>query len=287
MKHATVIILAGQSNAVGVGHVKYLSKHFPPEKIAEFEAGYPRIPINYFSHDKKSGGFVPTGMGCTELSKNTLGLEVGLAERLTEASPEGDVFLVKCAVGGTSLWRDWLSPSGGDAYDPTACALSPAEAVFAINHGLPLKAGWCYNELVRLTRESLDILEATGYTPVIRGFCWMQGEGDADIPEHTDHYAARYDALRRDFSETFAPYVAGCVFTDGGISEIWTLWREMNAVKRTYAEAHANCVFVDTVAHGLSTREEPEEEPDIYHYDLGSTVELGRLFAEALLKAWD
>lgn len=62
------------------------------------------------------------------------------------------------AVGGTSLWRDWLSPSGGDAYDPTACALSP---------------------------------------------------------------------------------------------------------------------------------EEPEEEPDVYHYDLGSTVELGRLFAEALLKAWD
>ena len=33
MKQATVVILAGQSNAVGVGHVQDLRKYFSPEKI--------------------------------------------------------------------------------------------------------------------------------------------------------------------------------------------------------------------------------------------------------------
>ena len=70
MKKATILILAGQSNAVGVGHVQYLPKYYSPEKIAELEAGYPAIRINYFSHDKRSNGFVPTGLNCTELSKS-------------------------------------------------------------------------------------------------------------------------------------------------------------------------------------------------------------------------
>ena len=282
MKQATVIILAGQSNAVGVGHVQYLPKYFPSAKIAEFEAGYPAVPINYLSHDKRSGGFVPTGLGCTERSKNTLGPEVGLAERLSELCPGRDCFIVKCAVGGTSLWRDWLSPSSGGDYDPEAYAPSPEEAVYSINNGVPMSAGWCYNELVKLTRESLAVLEGQGYIPVIRGFCWMQGEADACDPATMADYGVRYDRMVKDFAAAFAPYVEDCRFIYAGISEIWPLYREMNAFKSRYAAERGDCVFVDTVAHGLTTRTEPEGEVDIYHYDCGSTVELGRLFADAL-----
>lgn len=54
MKKVDIIILAGQSNAVGVGHVQYLPKHFSGEKVAEFMRGYEKVKINYFSHDKKS-----------------------------------------------------------------------------------------------------------------------------------------------------------------------------------------------------------------------------------------
>ncbi len=277
-KEARIIILAGQSNAVGVGHVQYLPKYFSPEKIAEFEAGYPRVPINYFSHDKRSGGFVPTGLRCTERSKDTLGPEVGMAERLTELYPDREFFLIKCAVGGTSLWRDWLSPSCGGDYDPEAYAASPEEAVYAINNGLPLRAGWCYNELVKLTRESLSILTEQGYDPVIRGFCWMQGEADSLAPEFLEKYAERFDCLVKDFTAAFASCAGSCVFVDAGISEIWPLYREMNAVKADYADKHEGCVYVDTIAHGLTTRNEPEGEVDIYHYDCGSIVELGRLF---------
>ena len=282
MKEATVIVLAGQSNAVGVGHVVCLPRHFSDAKIKEYEDGYEHVQINYYSHDKKSNGFVKTTVGCTELSKHTVGPEVGLAEWFAERYPEQELFIVKCAFGGTSLWRDWLSPSSGGSYDPTAYADQVADVLAAIGRGEPLRAGWCSNELVKLTRESLDILTARGYAPKIRGFCWMQGEGDADMLPNVEAYSGRYHNLLADFSAAFAEYVADCVFVDGGISEVWPLYREMNASKAAYAAAHENCRYVDTIAHGLTTLNEPIGEPDIYHYDSDAILKLGRLFGEAL-----
>lgn len=282
MKRAPILILAGQSNAVGVGHVQYLPKYYSPEKIAEFEAGYPSVRINYFSHDKKSNGFIPTGLNCTEQSKNTLGPEVGMAEYLHSRYPDEEFFIVKCAVGGVSMWRDWLSPSGGTEYDPNAYAESPEAVVHAVNNGLPLPTGWCYNELVKLLRESLSWLEEQGYTPAIRGFCWMQGEADACDPAPLGEYERRFTAMVKDLYATFAPYMAGCTVVDAGISEVWPLYREMNEIKHRMASALGG-VYLDTIGHGLTTATEPEGAVDFAHYDCGSTVELGRLFAGALL----
>ena len=78
MKKAKIIVLAGQSNAVGVGWVDYLPKHFTPDTVARFMSGYKNVLINYFSHDKKSDGFVPVSVGCTEVLKNTIGPEVSI-----------------------------------------------------------------------------------------------------------------------------------------------------------------------------------------------------------------
>ena len=281
MKKASVMILAGQSNAVGVGHVEYLPKHFTPEKISEFRAGYPRVPINYFSHDKCSGGFVPTGLNCAELTKDTLGPEVGMAEYLHSRYPEEEFFIIKCAVGGVSLWRDFLSPSCGDGYDPTAYATSPEEAVHAVNNGLPLPAGWCYNELVKITRESLEILRTRGYEPEIKGFCWMQGEADSFEPALVAEYGRRFTAMISDFTAAVAPCADGMTVVDAGISTVWPLYTEINEVKAGYASTHGG-VYLDTIGHGLTTAHEPEGAVDIYHYDSGSTVELGRMFARAV-----
>jgi hypothetical protein len=282
MKKATVIVLAGQSNAVGVGHVNCLPRHFAEEKIREYAAGYDRVRIHYYSHDKKNDGFTPVRIGCTEQTKHTLGPEVGLAEWFTETHPSGELFIVKCAYGGTSMWRDWLSPSDGGDYDADAYADQVPDVVDAINHGEPLRAGWCYNELVKLTRESLEVLRDEGYDPHICGFCWMQGEADACAEETLRPYVERYHNLLTDFSTAFSGVMEGCVFADGGISEIWPLWREMNAAKAAYAAAHDGCVYVDTVANGLVTQNEPVGAPDIYHYDSDCVIKLGWLFGEAL-----
>lgn len=282
MKPASVIILAGQSNAVGVGHVNCLPRHFSEEKIREYEVGYDRVRIYYYSHDKRNDEFESIGLGCTEKNKHTFGPEVGLAEWFTETHPDGELFIIKCAYGATSLWRDWLSPTGGEAYDPTAYADQVPNVVYAIDHGEPLRAGWCYNELIQLTREGLELLRREGYEPRIRGFCWMQGEADACAEETLRPYIERYHRLLTDFSTAFSDVAADCIFADGGVSEVWPFWREMNADKSAYAASHDGCVYVDTVANGLVTQNEPVGAPDIYHYDSDCVIKLGKLFGEAL-----
>lgn len=79
MKKAKIIVLAGQSNAVGVGWVDYLPRHFDRDTVEKFKRGYENVLINYFSHDKKSDGFVPVSVGCTEVLKNTIAPEVDIA----------------------------------------------------------------------------------------------------------------------------------------------------------------------------------------------------------------
>ena len=280
MKTAKIIVLAGQSNAVGVGHVKYLDRHFPKEKVKEWLDGYPNIKINYFSHDKKSGGFINTTVGCTEVSKYTIGPELGIADALFEKYPDDKFYIVKCAFGGTSLYRDWLPPSC-DGYDGGSYADQYEHMIRSLEAGMPIRASWCYNELVKITNESVKTLTEQGYTPGIISFCWMQGEADGCDPNHTAAYAKRYDALINDFKKAFPDYTKNCVFADGGISEIWPLYKELNEEKKKYADSRENCVYIDTIAAKLTTKNEPEE-PDIYHYDSDCVIKLGHLFADTI-----
>lgn len=274
MKKAKIILLTGQSNAVGVGHCQYLPEHFSPEKVQEYRAGYPDVQINYYSHDKKSDGFVTTGLGCTELTKDTFGPEVGMAEVLTARYPGQRIFIVKCAYGGTCLWHDWISPAAGETHDPASHDDQTVPEHYR-------DFGWCYNELNKILPQSLEALKAQGYEPEIIAFCWMQGEGDADTPQHVADYERRYTALLSDIHARYGQYFApDCAYIDGGISEIWPLYRELNEVKRAYAAKTPNSYYLDTVGAGLTTLHEPRPEPDIYHYDADGTVKLGHMFAQ-------
>ena len=48
-----------------------------------------------------------TTVGCTEISKKTIGPELGLCEIFTEQYPGETIYLVKCAFGSTSMHQDW------------------------------------------------------------------------------------------------------------------------------------------------------------------------------------
>ncbi len=266
-KNANIILLTGQSNAVGVGFVKHLYDHFPKEQVQTYIDGYPKIRINYNSHDKESGGFVTTTVHCTEVNKYTIGPEVGIAQALQEADPDAEWFIIKCAFGGTSMYHDWLSPTG---------------RTFA-GAAIDERTGWCWAAFEKLLAESMEILRAQGYAPSIRAFCWMQGESDADTMEHVRAYRANYDAMLCDLRALYGDLMEDCVYVDAGISEIWNLWQEINAIKAAYAAEADNRVYLDTVAAGLTTKNEPVEEPDIAHYDSDCVIRLGQMFAEAFL----
>ena len=278
MKQAKIIILAGQSNAVGVGHVKYLPKHFDKATEERFREGYDNILINYSSHAIKSHGFVKTRINCTEAAKDTLGPEVGIARILDEKCPGEQFFIVKCAFGGTGLCHDWISES-----NPAHVSGVEVDFSKAIQFIEPTPAGWCYNELVRLLGESIELLKGDGFEPTVCAFCWMQGENDAMTRENTDAYIDRYECLLGDLEARFAPYFENCRYIEAGISEIWEFYKEMNENKRAYAEKSGHR-YVDTIAAGLTTKNEPEEEPDVYHYDADAIVKLGELFGAQIVE---
>ncbi len=278
MKEARIIVLAGQSNAVGVGYSACLPKHFSEQKLAEYDRGYEKIKINYFSHDIKSNGFVATGKNCTEATKDTVGPELGMAEYLHEKEPDAEYFIVKCAFGGKSLHRDFLPPSCGAPYEGDAYAVCFDEN----GAGNPACSGWAYNELVKLTHESINKLQAQGYQPQIIGFCWMQGESDACDAETALQYGKRYETLIADWKAAFAPVLQNCQFADAGISDVWPCYEQVNQEKQAYAGAHENCHYIDTLSAGLTTAHEPPEAPDLAHYDSNSIIKLGRLFAHAV-----
>ncbi|MBQ7922096.1 MAG: hypothetical protein IJ325_05915 [Clostridia bacterium] len=282
MKTANIVILAGQSNAVGVGYTHYLSKHFPPEKVEKYNSGYENVRIHYYSHNNRSDEFTPVRTGNAVAAVTTFGPEVGMAEAFTEYYPGEEIFIVKCACGCMSLHRDFRSPSGGAPYDKDAFADQKPDILDAHSHGEEIRAGWCYNELVKITRESIEMLENAGYTPKIRGFCWMQGEADAEDREYVSQYGNLYDCMLHDFTETFGGYMERCLFADGAVSQRWAFHRELNAVKAEYAASHENCVYIDTIGAGLTTAHEPEGDPDTAHYDADSVIRLGRMFAETV-----
>ena len=214
------------------------------------------------------------------MQKETIGPELGIAEYLNEKYPGEEFYIVKCAVGGASLKRDFLSPSSGGYYDVENFKNEYISFIDAFFNGKPIKAGWCYNGLVDILRDSIEYLENKDLEPEIIGFCWMQGESDADTLENVENYKVFYKNLIDDFKNEFKKYTENCIFVDAGVSDIWNYYKEMNAFKKTFADANEDASYFDTLENGLTTKFEPVEEPDIYHYDCASVIKLGKLFAE-------
>ena len=275
MKKAKVILLSGQSNAVGVGHIKYLPKYFDEETVKVFKEGYEKVLIHYISHDIENCGFDKVRVNQAEKNKDTTGPEVGIAKKLTEKYPGEQFFIIKCAFGGSDMACGWRSPSSGAPYDKDVTV----EYAKAINDPRFRSPGWCYHEQIRAIDDGFAALREMGYEPEVIAFCWMQGESDSGNPVCADPYISRYDAMLRDLRERYAPTFENCAYIDAGISEIWGNYEAMNANKKAYAEK-MGYKFIDTVAAGFTTRNEPEENPDIAHYDLNCVVRLGELFAE-------
>lgn len=275
MKKAKVILLSGQSNAVGVGHVKYLPEHYEEETVKRFKEGYKNVLIRYTSHNIKNEKFEAVRVNQTERTRDTLGPEVGIAKKLTEKYPGEQFFIIKCAFGGSDMHVGWRSPSSGVPYDPEM-AVEPAKA---ISDSAYRPLGWCYHEQIGVLDSALSELEAMGYQPEIVAFCWMQGESDSGNPERADNYIFRFDAMLHDLRERYSQYFKNCTYIDAGISEMWASFETMNARKRAYAEKCGHH-FIDTIAAGLTTKNEPYENPDTAHYDVSSVVKLGELFAE-------
>ncbi|MBR7122465.1 MAG: hypothetical protein IKC95_03320 [Oscillospiraceae bacterium] len=256
-KRARVILLGGQSNASGCSIDAYLKKNVPEEKYTQYENGYDNVYINYLSGQNISEGFVKCSTAQGELG-GFFGPELGLAEKLNEMYPNEMFFIIKCAWGGTNLYEQWLSPSSKG------------------------KTGKEYKAFVAFVQNSIDYLISKDYDIKIEGMCWMQGESDSFMMETSSAYGEHLENFIKDIRKKFSKYAAddGIAFIDAYIAQnpaYWVYYEGVNQGKAKVAQlSHLNSL-VDTSE--LSCSNEPENTPDIPHYDSLSEIKLGHLFA--------
>ena len=266
-KRATVILLAGQSNASGCSLDEYLALSVGEEKHKEYQEGYDNVYINYLSGAHMSQAFVT----CATLQgepEGTFGPELGLAEMLNETYPDETFFIIKCAWGGTNLYEQWRAPSSSG------------------------KTGELYRQFIAFVQTSIQYLESKNYDVSIEGLCWMQGESDSFFVETATAYEENLSCFVGDVRKKFARYASedGIAFVDAYIAALPSYWVDyelVNQNKLAFSQSSSINVLVDTIAEGLTTAGEPVGAPDMAHYDATSEIKLGHLFAKALSPFFD
>jgi hypothetical protein len=264
-KKAKVILLGGQSNAAGCSRDEYLKKNVSDEQYEEYQNGYENVYINYFvSWNNESQAFVKCASHQGE-SGGFFGPELGIADKLNEMYPDETFFIIKYAWGGTNLYEQWLSPSSIG------------------------KTGSLYKQFVGFVETSMEYLISKNYDVEIEGMCWMQGESDSFSKAYATNYERILSNFIKDIRKDLKDYAAddGIAFVDAYIADnsvYWKFYKEVNASKLAVANSSDLNAVVDTISHGLTCSEEPEDAPDLAHYDSMSELKLGHLFAEELSK---
>ena len=267
-----VILISGQSNAVGCTRSSYIKTSISLEKYNQYEAGFDNIKIShdcwtkdgpsssgtysYYSQNA-SNGFVPVKLGQGN-GPETFGPEIGIADYYHET--RGDkLFIIKYACGASNLKDDFAQRNSE-----------------------------MYPRLIAYVKKAMSQLKKKGYRPTLKAFCWMQGEGDAWGPEYYNYYKAnlrtfvgnvRQDLLSLSGNVEMA-FIDAKINGYGQWSAYGYGWSYVNIAKGEFSEESENNFLIDTIAEGMTSLNEPTGAPDKDHYDSASEVKLGKLFAQ-------
>lgn len=258
-----VIIISGQSNAVGCSNSSYIGDNLGIDKYFEYNDGYDDIkisydcwtkdfdPIRYYSQNKSYDNFKPVKLGEGN-SISTFGPEIGIAESLHERYAN-KLYLIKFACGASNLKDDWTH-----------------------------KDSIMYVKLIEFIDSQINILKNMGLDPTIKAFCFMQGEGDS-YDGYYQHYYNNLKEFVSNLRNDLKKYsnTNNLPFIDAGISSAspWVYYKEVNDAKKEFASENINNIYIDTISSGLHTNIEPINNPDLCHYDSESEILLGKLFA--------
>ena len=259
-----LLLVAGQSNAVGYDA---LPRDLPADAADKevmfwWRCGDP--PPDEF--DSTSGGqwtfLQPQPQGHPKQPKQArqygnfrtpeggFGPEMGFARALHAARP-GRLAVVKAAFSGTGMSTDWNPQDQG-------------------------AGGSCYRALVSETLAATAAAKAKGITLRPRALAWVQGESDANAKDAGNYemaLSAMLDALRKnlDAPELIALLAVNTRFGGGKNTFI----PQIVAAQKAIAAKDARCLYVDTAGAAIANG---------VHFDSAGTLDVGKRFAQALLK---
>jgi hypothetical protein len=251
MKDIDIILIGGQSNAVGCTDVVTLDenlRNFVFPNVCLYEEGN----FASFYQEKVMKG-VKCGMGH---NPTQMGIEYGISCRLSEATQK-DVGLIRFAYGGTTLFFHWQTEYEGD---PTTT----------------IEKGYCYHNFLKTVKNGLQAYKAEGYNPIIRGMVWMQGETDATTKEMATVYELNMRTLFEKLRENIQPDLKIIVGEIATRNENAPYSDEIRRIQKKVVDEDKNCYF-------LSTKDIPIGH-DGFHFDGNQDYALGLRFGEYILK---
>jgi lysophospholipase L1-like esterase len=264
LKQVDLLIVAGQSNAVGADTDpgEMLTSEADQHIMFWWKCGDP--PPD--EHDSTSGGkwthlqAQPLGnpkkprqgrqYGNFAHSDGGFGPEINFARTLY-ARENKPLAVIKVAFSGTGLRRDWDHTDTGEA-------------------------GACYRSLISETRAAIDAAKKDGIELRPRAFGWVQGESDANANDSVI-YARNLDAMltairkELDIPKLAALIAVNTRFLEGRNQFMPAIIEQ----QKLAASFDPRWEYVDTSAATIANQ---------VHYDSKGTLEVGRLFAESLLR---
>ena len=186
-------------------------------------------------------------------TKGGFGPEIGMVRtlRTKESRP---LAVIKTAFSGTSVAGDW-------------------------NVGQPGQADACYRAMVDEAKAAIAAAKGKGVTLRPRAFVWVQGESDAnakDAPVYAANLTAMLKKLRAELEAPDFMLLLG-VNTRFGNGK--------NAFMPKVVEAQKQVAATLPRARYVDTSEAETLPPSHTHFTAKGTLEIGRLYAEALLAA--
>ncbi len=258
----SVLFLIGQSNCTGCSITSYLKDQVKEEDFNRYQNGYENVLINYNLDNGRTssdGTFVNVNLLCGSTSEQ-FGPEVGIADELSKANVNRKIFILKYSMSGYSLNWHWLRHK---------------------------KRGEIYNNFKLFATLYLDYLKSMNYDISLDAILWMQGESDtakANSLRYYDNEVAFISFLREDFKKYSKQ--ENIYFIDAGISDSpYCLpgYMQINKSKKKIATLSEFNLYFSTIENGLTTMNEPYDDPDLGHYDALSMLKLGQLYAKELL----
>ncbi len=221
-----VYLIAGQSNAVGFGS-DGLSAYIANDP--RYTEGFDNVLYYGVAENNIVSELVPVTSG---LGKNTdsVGAEVGIAAAVGDRKSA----VIKHAIGGTYLYPTtdgtpaqnygtWTSPSYIEKYGVSTNGN---------------KTGDIYEEFVKTVTNGIALLKAEGYTPVVKGIWWMQGEAETPYETRANAYEELLTMLIADMRADVGTIVG---------ADLSNLPFVMGKIKRNPDPAYAQYEFVDVV----------------------------------------
>ena len=248
MKKIRIILIGGQSNAVGLTPKDTLDEKY---RGGEYGNVYLYQEGN-FSADAKYKVIegIRLGMGC---KSHLMGIEYGMASELNDL---GDKFgFIRFAYGGTDLTFHWQT-----SFDKTPETVEDK--------------GYCYYEFVGTVKRGLLALREAGFEPTIEGMVWMQGESDTnktivEAEQYEENLSILFSTIRRELDLPKLKIIVGSISTNPPLAPFSDVVRRC---QREYCEKDGLAVYMDNTDIPIGE--------DGWHYSGNEDLKLGKRFGK-------